>query len=168
MTYCGHYQLPKVLSDLEKHLTYWWLFIARNNSAPRLHGWKLCACFKPIPAFYKGKPPHHYGPGYMKDDLYIAGAVRESKALHEWGQPELPEPIIRFTPKDGIVFDPFMGSGTTLVTAKKLGRRAIGIEIEERYCKVAAERLSQRELPLLDVTSGIEEPQRREQRKPKI
>ncbi len=56
-------------------------------------------------------------------------------------------PLIRYSCRPGgVVLDPFMGSGTTLLAAKLEGKKAIGIEVDKKFCKAAANRLRQKVL----------------------
>jgi site-specific DNA-methyltransferase (adenine-specific) len=86
-------------------------------------------------------------PGAVRRKVFPRGRALRERVGHPNQKPlDVILWCLGFT--DGDVLDPFMGSGTTLVAAKNLGRRAIGIEIEERYCEIAARRCSQEVLPL--------------------
>ena len=71
--------------------------------------------------------------------------MRENDALHPNQKPvSALRPLIEtFAAESGIVLDPFMGSGSTLLAARDFGLSAIGIECEERWCRYARSRLSQ-------------------------
>jgi site-specific DNA-methyltransferase (adenine-specific) len=82
------------------------------------------------------------------DETYPRSVVKfpnSQDGLHPTGKPlSLFAYLVRsYSSPDQTILDPFMGSGTTLVAAKNLGRKAVGIEIEEKYCETAAKRLSQ-------------------------
>lgn len=71
-------------------------------------------------------------------------ATHQKQSIHPCERPiTLYHWCIGYAPFSETILDPFMGSGTTLRAAKDLNRQAIGIELEEKYCEIAAKRLSQ-------------------------
>jgi len=82
--------------------------------------------------------------------VWTYGTCKVDRPDHPCPKPEplMCELVTLFTDPDETILDPFMGSGTTLVAAKRLGRKAIGIELEEKYCEIAAKRLAQGALPM--------------------
>ena len=111
-------------------------------------------CVTSIHIWHKpnGQSNEHYEMIYELNGYLVYRVFRvpiiNYQTLPEWTPHPTQKPIklIRqlISMKDcKTILDPFMGSGTTLRAAKDLGRKAIGIEIEEKYCEIAVERLRQ-------------------------
>ena len=86
------------------------------------------------------------GPRLMGSVIYARSC--HGSAVHPTQKPEaIVAPLMEYSVRPGgIVLDCFAGSGTTLAVARKAGRRAIGIEAREDYCRVIVDRMAQREL----------------------
>jgi site-specific DNA-methyltransferase (adenine-specific) len=121
-----------------------------SPAAPNLRGdWEsiLVACA----GEWERRPPVGREP--WRDTLgawsSLCSTVWNLRPEHRKGHPapfpvELARRVIRLSCWPGeVVLDPFVGSGTTLLAARQLGRRAIGVEASERYCELAVSRLAQ-------------------------
>lgn len=125
-----HHETPRVPADPTK--------LKRNGNSVRVGG--------------GGSHLGEYGKARVWEDdgtrlihSVIDTANRRGQAIHPTEKPiKLLRPLIQYgCPPGGLVLDPFAGSGSTLDAARQIGRRAIGIEVDEKYCEAAANRLSQ-------------------------
>jgi site-specific DNA-methyltransferase (adenine-specific) len=152
--WCGHRQFGPLVERFEAEGWATRFLVWRKACpvpAPPGVGWDSAAelC---VYAFREGRkwvpPTGTKCPNVIDADSYRHG--QPGKVAHPTQKPLVTATIpLRFSTQPGdTVLDPFMGSGTTLRAAKDLDRRAIGIEVEERYCEIAAKRLGQEVLAL--------------------
>ena len=135
------------------------------NAVPSEYRFLSCCWLRRIPPVYKGNilysadiayvfgqpRAHEHTSNILPTETYsVSRGKRDGINSHPFFRPEktMRWLVSHFTQEGDIVLDPFAGSGSTLVAAKYLGRKAIGIEIEPDYCQIAVERLRQMVMPL--------------------
>ena len=110
--------------------------------------------YDPVVMFYKDGHPKRPEKPKRSVDFFVSNTAKlvsnpsRIEKLHSCPRPLDVVIEIMSNFSVGTVLDPFAGSGTTLIAAKRLGRKSIGIEIEQDYCDVIVQRLRQEVLPL--------------------
>lgn len=140
VAYSGEINLPQVINNLNKHLTYYWTFCLYHEGKTQLIMPRNVICrWKPILIYQK--PPFKKIETVIQD--YIISKQPE-KEEHEWQQSEsgVKDLIEKFTKPGDIVVDPFSGAGTFAKVAHEMKRKAIGYEIDDLTYKSSVKRIN--------------------------
>jgi len=138
----------EMLGDYKRNAGEWWVrsgFWHRTNGTPQFSGDRPAQPGEGLAIMHGPNSKKSWSRGGHQ--AFWETSI-SSSGLHPTGKPlKLMQMLVNdFTEPGQLILDPFMGSGTTLLAAKNLGRKAIGIEIEEKYCEIAARRLRQETL----------------------
>lgn len=143
VTIAPHYLLPYIFAIRNARLRYRWMICMYQElgAHPRM-AMGIEVCWKPVLWYTRG--PLRAGRGFVRDLFYNDPPPSPKDKLHKWQQSERWADwiISKFCDKEEMVFDPMVGSGTSLVVARRLGRRAIGFEKDYDAAMVAVRRLS--------------------------
>jgi hypothetical protein len=137
--YANHQNLNEIFK-LKNELIYYWIFKIDFTMKPIAKGRNIIATWKPILLFQK--PPFKKIEDTIEDTIKFDYTERD---LHDknWGQTIAPfEYLIeKFTEPNNLIFEPFAGTGTTLIAAKNKARKCIGCEIDKQYIDLIKGRL---------------------------
>jgi hypothetical protein len=129
----------------------------KPDAMPQMTGDRPAVGFEPCTIAHGNARPMRWNGG-GKQSLWIHNIAKGgARPDHPCPKPEplMCELVIQFTDPGDMILDPFAGSGTTLVAAKRLGRKAIGIEINEQFAEATAKRLSQSALDLFQSGDAV-------------
>lgn len=142
LTLCGHYQVLSAGAAIEQHLRFWWIAGMHQTSITRMIGKDVNINWKPILWFVKDTKRKDVSTRWPQD---MFSPRKREKGLYEWQQSEslFCHWIEELTNPGEMILEPFVGSGTTLAAAKLLGRKCVGVEMDEGRCEITAQRLSQ-------------------------
>ena len=120
------------------------VIIWNRGSSPVLEPIRFMPTFEQIYWITKQRnTPYFTSVGFQYKDIWRLNPDKGNEHPAPFPEEIVGRCINAACPENGIVLDPFLGSGTTCVAAKQLKRRYIGIEISQEYCRIAEERLKQ-------------------------